>query len=489
MSAAVVCTPLRCEQAALRGAVSAPVMRTGRGPSGRAALCGPALVAGVAGALATWLRPGDLVVGDELRCDGWSSAPSAAAPLLFAAVRRLGLRVHLGPLLSRERVVDGRHREAAAGSGALAVDTESAYLARQAPAGQTVALRAIVDTAEAPLLRPGTAWRGLIALRALRAAAPAIDQWAAAAGDREVVLAEPRSFCAGVERAVGIVERALQRFGAPVYVRRQIVHNHGVVADLAARGAVFVDELDQVPRGATVVLAAHGVAPAVRREAHERGLRVVDATCPLVAKVHTEVRRFAAKGHTVFLIGHDDHEEVVGTRGEAPDRVVVVADPAEAQRVRPADPDRVAYVMQTTLATEEAERTAAVLRSRFPALIAPGSDDICYATTNRQAAVRAVAGRCDLVLVLGSQNSSNSRRLVEVAESCGIPAYLVEDAAAADLRWLVGARRVGLTAGASAPQHLVDEMLRCLSGLGRLTLHETKVVDEDVQFTMPREVI
>ena len=487
MTAAVVCTPLRSEWAALHGVVSAPLRCTGRGPSGRVHSSGPVLVAGVAGALAADLRPGDLVVADLL-CGPDGEFVCAAAPLLFAAVRRLGLRVRLGPVLSCDRVVWGGQRVAAAATGALAVDTESAYLAGQTTAGQTLALRAIVDTPTAPLLRPGTVGRGVAALRALRAAAPAIDQWAAAAGDREVLLASPRSFCAGVERAIGVVNAALQRFGAPIYVRRQIVHNRAVVRELETRGAVFVDELDAIPPGARVVFSAHGVAPSVRREADARGLRVVDATCPLVAKVHTEVRRFAAQGKTVYLIGHPEHEEVVGPRGEASGSVVVVADPAAAAQVRPADPGNVAYVMQTTLAADEAERTAAVLRGRFPAMVAPASEDICYATTNRQAAVREIARRCDLVLVVGSDNSSNSRRLVEVAERCGSAAYLVDDATAVDLRWLAGARRVGVTAGASAPPHLVDQLIGSLSGLGQLTVTEVKVADEDIRFSLPREV-
>jgi 4-hydroxy-3-methylbut-2-enyl diphosphate reductase len=291
-----------------------------------------------------------------------------------------------------------------------------------------------------------------------------------------------------VDRAIEIVERALQLFGAPVYVRRQIVHNGYVVRDLERRGAVFVDEVDDVPVGSTMVLAAHGVAPSVRRDAAARSLHVIDATCPLVAKVHAEVRRFAAGGNTVFLIGHAEHEEVVGSRGEAPENVVVVGSPADAEIVQPPNPDKVAYATQTTLATDEAERTAAVLRERFPAIASPPQEDICYATTNRQAAVREVAAQCDLVLVLGSDNSSNSHRLVEVAERCGTAAYLVEDGSAVDLRWLSGARRVGVTAGASAPPHLVDELVRTLSGLGQVTVQEVSIVDEKVEFSLPLEV-
>jgi 4-hydroxy-3-methylbut-2-en-1-yl diphosphate reductase len=261
------------------------------------------------------------------------------------------------------------------------------------------------------------------------------------------------------------------------------------VCELQSRGAVFVDELDMVPDGKTVVLAAHGVAPAIRRDAQARGLQVIDATCPLVEKVHSEVRRYTAQGNTVFLIGHGEHEEVVGTRGEAPDSVVVVSDPAEAAAVQPADPTKVAYVMQTTLAADEAEHTASVLRERFPAIATPRHDDICYATTNRQAAVREVAQRCDLVLVLGSQNSSNSHRLAEVAEKCGPPAYLVDDVSAVDLRWLAGVHRLGITAGASAPPHLVDELVSALAGLGPITVDEVDVTNETIQFALPKQVI
>jgi 4-hydroxy-3-methylbut-2-en-1-yl diphosphate reductase len=492
----LVCTPLLAEQLALRGRVHAPLARTGAGPSGRLPSrtlpTGPLLVAGVAGALTGDLSTGDLVVSDELRSSG-ARHSSDAAPLVAAALRRRGLTVHLGAVYSHDRLVHtpAQRRELSeriAPHHALAVDTESAFLAARAPRGQTLAVRAIVDTPARPLIRPGTAWRGLAALRSLRAAAPVLDQWAAATGERDVLLAAPRSFCAGVERAIEAVERALQLHGAPVYVRRQIVHNAHVVRDLERRGAVFVTELDEVPHGGVAVLAAHGVAPWVRQQAVERELQVVDATCPLVAKVHQEVRRFASHDSTVFLIGHAEHEEVVGTRGEAPGNVIVVADPDEARRVDVRNPDRVSYVMQTTLAVDEAERTAAVLRQRFPSLSGPRRDDICYATTNRQLAVRSIARECDLVLVVGSQNSSNSHRLVEVASAEGAASHLVDDAGEVDLRWLTGARRVGITAGASAPPRLVDELVRCLSGLGEVHVRETQVVDEDVRFTLPREV-
>jgi len=306
--------------------------------------------------------------------------------------------------------------------------------------------------------------------------------------DRSLVLANPRSFCAGVERAIDIVDRALDRFGAPIYVRRQIVHNAHVVNELEERGAVFVTEVDEVPPGSVLVLAAHGVAPTVRAEAQARRLTVIDATCPLVAKVHTEVRRYASRDETVFLIGHADHEEVEGTVGEAPEHVIVVGDVAEAARVTPRDATRVAYAMQTTLAVDEADEIADALRDRFPSIRGPGSDDICYATTNRQQAVRAIAADCDLLLVVGSANSSNSLRLVEVAEREGVPARLVDDAGKVDLRLLAGAVRIGVTAGASAPPHLVDELVTTLGGLGSLAVREPSVPPENFHFTLPKEV-
>ncbi len=303
-----------------------------------------------------------------------------------------------------------------------------------------------------------------------------------------VILAQPRGFCAGVERAIEIVERVLARHGAPVYVRKQIVHNAHVVADLESRGAVFVDELDEVPAGATVVFSAHGVSPQVRDDAAARALAVVDATCPLVAKVHAEARRATRDGGTLLLIGHAGHEEVEGTSGEAPGRVVVVDGEQAARRVQVDTSSPVSYLMQTTLAVDEAAATADVLAERFPGITGPATDDICYATTNRQQAVRAIAERCGLVLVVGSRNSSNSVRLVEVAERAGAQAHLVEDAEQVDLRWLAGARTVGLTAGASAPPHLVDDLVHALSGLGRVSVRETRVTTENVRFTMPKEV-
>ncbi|HVW44441.1 MAG TPA: 4-hydroxy-3-methylbut-2-enyl diphosphate reductase [Amycolatopsis sp.] len=486
----VVCAPMYVEATALR-APGVRVLHTGMGPRRAAESASrfksdtPVLVAGVAGAVTDRVRPGDLVVATEIDGPG-GPVTLPSAPLLAAALRRTGLTVHMGPIASSETIVEGAERTRIAERGALAVDMESAQFA--VVPGPLAVVRAIVDTPDHPLLRPSAVWRGIVGLRSLRAAAPALREWCAAAGRGEIRLASPRSFCAGVDRAIEIVERALERYGSPVYVRRQIVHNAHVVRRLEGMGAVFVQEVEEVPHGATTVLAAHGVAPTVRQAAAERDLRVIDATCPLVTKVHNEVRRYSSRGDTVFLIGHADHEEVEGTLGEAPERVIVVEDASAAAHVRVPDPQKVAYAMQTTLAVDEAEEIASVLRERFPAMAAPRRDDICYATTNRQRAVRAVADEADLVLVVGSTNSSNSKRLVEVAQRQGARAHLVDDVSEVDLRWLAGARTIGITAGASAPPHLVEELATCLGGLGRNTVRDSQVADEDVRFTLPREV-
>jgi 4-hydroxy-3-methylbut-2-en-1-yl diphosphate reductase len=505
----MIVTPLTVERWAVPGAV-----RCGAGPrrAARAAAAlgdRPRLVAGVAGALVDGPAPGDLVVASEVRGPDARSVPVPTAGVLAAALRAAGLTVHVGPVVSADHVVTGAERARLAGppdvsggtrrtpevSGgtsltqggpALAVDTESAWLVSDAAPSAVV--RAIVDTPGHPLVRPGTVSRGVAALRALRRAAPVLRAWCDATAAREVLLAEPRSFCAGVERAITTVEEALDRYGAPVYVRRQIVHNTHVVADLERRGAVFVQEADEVPPGAVLVFAAHGVAPAVRRTASERHLRVVDATCPLVTKVHAGVRRHADRGATVFLIGHAEHEEVEGTVGEAPGHVVVVGSVAEAETVDAADPARVATAVQTTLAVDEAEAIAAVLRRRFPALAEPRSADICYATTNRQAAVRAVAGEADRLVVVGSPNSSNSVRLAEVGTRAGTDARRVDRPDELDLTWLAGARRVAVTAGASAPDHLVDGVVAVLRGLGPVTVTARRTTTEDVRFTLPKEV-
>jgi 4-hydroxy-3-methylbut-2-enyl diphosphate reductase len=299
----------------------------------------------------------------------------------------------------------------------------------------------------------------------------------------KVLLAAPRGYCAGVERAVDAVERALERSGPPVYVRRQIVHNLHVVRDLEAKGAVFVEEETDVPEGAVVVLSAHGVAPEVYGNAEGRRLTVIDATCPLVTKVHLESRRFAGEGRTILLIGHAGHEEVVGTTGQSPDRTILVENVEQAWTVDVPDPEHLTFLTQTTLSVDETDEIVDVLRQRFPSITAPPKDDICYATQNRQDAVKAVAPRADVVLVIGSKNSSNSNRLVEVSSALGTPAYLVDDETEVDPGWLRGADVIGLTSGASAPEWLVDRMLAKLAELGATEVEELRLAEEDLRFS------
>ncbi len=306
---------------------------------------------------------------------------------------------------------------------------------------------------------------------------------------RRVLLAKPRGYCAGVDRAVQAVEVALERYGAPVYVRKQIVHNTHVVRALEARGAIFVDEADSVPEGAVVVFSAHGISPEVREEAARRGLRTIDATCPLVTKVHNEARRFAARDYDILLIGHEGHEEVVGTAGEAPSRIHLVDGPDAGAGVPVRDPAKVVWLSQTTLSVDETIQTVTALRERFPQLADPPSDDICYATQNRQAAVKKIAADSDLVIVVGSANSSNSVRLVEVALDAGAPAaYLVDDAAEIDLDWLRDAVTVGVTSGASVPEDLVSGVLDRLAEHGYGDVQEVEAVEERLTFALPPEL-
>ncbi|MFN9031210.1 MAG: 4-hydroxy-3-methylbut-2-enyl diphosphate reductase [Betaproteobacteria bacterium] len=302
----------------------------------------------------------------------------------------------------------------------------------------------------------------------------------------DVMLAQPRGFCAGVDRAIEIVERALQLKGAPIYVRHEIVHNTHVVADLRAKGAVFVDSLDDVPAGSTVIFSAHGVSKAVEREAAERGLQVFDATCPLVTKVHVEVAKLRATGHEIVMVGHEGHPEVEGTMGQAEQGMYLVETVADVQRLEPATPDRLAYVTQTTLSVDDAAEVVAALKRRFPAIVEPKKADICYATQNRQDAVKFMAPRVDVVIVIGSQTSSNSNRLREVAERFGVPAYLVDRAADLDPAWLTGRARVGVTAGASAPELLVNELVQRLQVLGAKSVRPLDGVKEEVVFPLPK---
>lgn len=319
----------------------------------------------------------------------------------------------------------------------------------------------------------------------LGAVRSAITTWAAVSGSRTVLLAGPRSFCAGVRRAIDIVGRALERYGPPVYVRKQIVHNSHVVNDLEQRGAVFVDELGAVPDGATVVFSAHGVSPRVRGVARDRGLTVVDATCPLVAKVHAEVRRYAARGDTVVLVGHMNHDEVEGTLGEAPDVTVLVKNTDDVALLDVPDPAKVSFVTQTTLAAYEVEDVAVALRARYPALRQPANEDICYATTNRQAAVMNIAADADVVIVVGSANSHNSGQLVQRARQIGTPAYLVDDPSGIRPEWLTNATTIGLTAGASAPPWMVENVIDALRGLGPVACVEREVAREEIAFGLP----
>ena len=310
-----------------------------------------------------------------------------------------------------------------------------------------------------------------------------------AASVETLLLAAPRGYCAGVDRAVQTVERALELYGAPVYVRKEIVHNKHVVEQLRERGAVFVDELDDsIPEGAMTVFSAHGVAPKVHADAERRGLRTIDATCPLVTKVHREAIKFAADGYTIVLIGHAGHEEVEGTMGEAPDRIVLVETEADVDALEVEDPAKLAYISQTTLSVDETRQIIARLRERFPAITGPRTDDICYATTNRQAAVKQMAARCDLVLVIGSRNSSNSNRLVQVAEEHGAESHLIDNETQVDPAWLEGKKVVGISSGASAPEELVQRLVAFFTDLGVRDVSEFEVMKEDVRFMLPKTI-
>jgi 4-hydroxy-3-methylbut-2-en-1-yl diphosphate reductase len=495
----LVCTPLGIEERAVRAGLAGggEVRRTGYGPA-RAAAAAERLrgetfrmlaVAGFGGGLSDDLQPGDVVVATEVTREGSVTVGCPSAPMLAGELRRAGLRAKAGTIVSVDRLVSGRAaRERLARAGAVAADMESARLLEGAAGRPAIVLRAISDTPGRPVLSPSIVPGGLAATRSLRQVGPVLARWAAACRPRQVLLAGPRSFCAGVDRAIEIVEQVLAQRGAPVYVRKQIVHNTHVVTDLEQRGAIFVDELDEVPDGATVVFSAHGVAPSVRQSAADRGLDAIDATCPLVSKVHAEARRFAAEGYQVALIGHGGHEEVEGTLGEAPEAMTLIETVADAARLHPDDPEKVAYLMQTTLSAEEAGGIVEELASRFPAMRGPGSDDICYATTNRQLAVRDVAAESDLVLVAGSANSSNSQRLVEAAQRAGSPAHLIDGPEDIELGWLDGVSVVGITAGASAPPAVVGQIVDALSGLGPVDVSERVVATESVRFGLPKEL-
>jgi 4-hydroxy-3-methylbut-2-en-1-yl diphosphate reductase len=303
---------------------------------------------------------------------------------------------------------------------------------------------------------------------------------------QKLLLAAPRGYCAGVDRAVQTVLRAFELYGAPVYVRKEIVHNKHVVEQLQARGAVFVESETEVPEGATVVFSAHGVAPSVHANARRRALGTIDATCPLVTKVHVEARKFAADGYTIVLVGHAGHEEVEGTMGEAPDHIFLIESALDVDRLEVRDPSKVAYISQTTLSVDETRAIINRLRERFPAIIGPHTDDICYATTNRQAAVKQLARECELVLVIGSGNSSNSNRLVEVAREHGADSHLIDNEGQVRDEWLTGKRVVGITSGASAPEQLVQRLVDFFRARGTSDVQQLEVVQEDVRFMLPK---
>jgi 4-hydroxy-3-methylbut-2-enyl diphosphate reductase len=488
MSGLLLVAPMRIEARLL----GKPARRSGIGPRRARRAAGvlktsphdAVAIAGFAGALVPELEPGDVVVASELRArDGRVVTECPGAEVIAGMLRRHGLAAHVGPLVSvRAPVVGGRARsELRESSGALAADMESAWLAPAAAGRPLVVARVILDA-------PGHGVGAARAARALKSLAEVLGEWAANVHPRELLLAAPRASCAGVERAIEVVERALDRYGPPVYMRKQIVHNRHVVSELERRGAICVDQLDEVPDGATVVFSAHGVSPQVREQARRKSLNVVDATCPLVSKVHGEARRFARDGYSIVLIGHEGHEEIEGTAGEAPEWISVIATADEVEALELEDPQRVAYLTQTTLAVDETSGVVERLRERFPEIVGPRSDDICYATQNRQDAVKTLARTCEVVLVVGSHNSSNSNRLVEVAERHGCRAKLVDSESDIDLSLLNGARRIGVTAGASSPERVVRRIVGALAVLGPVSISEHRVAAEEMKFTLPREV-
>ena len=309
-----------------------------------------------------------------------------------------------------------------------------------------------------------------------------------AVSTKKIILLRPRGFCAGVVRAIDVVKIALSLYGAPIYVRKEIVHNKHVVDELRAAGAIFIEELDEVPAGARVIFSAHGVSPLVRSQAVERDLQVIDATCPLVTKVHLEAVKFARKSFTIVLIGHKDHDEVIGTLGEAPEATVLVSNVDDVNRLKVKDPEKVSFITQTTLSLDETQDIVTRLRERFPKIQGPAAQDICYATENRQLAVKAVAPMCQLLLVVGSQNSSNSRRLVEVCVKEGVASHLIDDLSEVRAEWLEGVDKIAVTAGASAPENLVQELIASLRTRGYSELEEVEIKEEDVRFNLPSEL-
>jgi len=305
----------------------------------------------------------------------------------------------------------------------------------------------------------------------------------------KLILAKPRGFCAGVDRAIDVVKIALDLYAEPVYVRKEIVHNRHVVDELRQKGAIFVDDLDEVPDGAIAIYSAHGVSPEVREQADSRGLKVIDATCPLVTKVHNEAIKFATEGRAIILVGHEGHDEVIGTMGEAPDAITLIGSEEQVEELDVPDPTKVGVITQTTLSVDETTGIIDALKRKFPKLAFPPKEDICYATQNRQTALKELASRVDLILALGSQNSSNSKRLIEVAQGVGVQAYLIDDVSEIEPKWLEGARVIGVTAGASAPEHLVQGVVSYFKELGVSDIEEIEPIKEEVNFGLPQEIV
>ncbi|MCL4312855.1 MAG: 4-hydroxy-3-methylbut-2-enyl diphosphate reductase [Actinobacteria bacterium] len=499
----VVFAPMRIEAYALMMAMrSCKIVRTGMGPhrakrtvsriSDVLAEAPAVVVAGFCGGVTEGLKVGDVVVASSITVlDAESGERDPIdlpdASLLVRALRRAGHKVHVGNIASTDHIVLGDERIQIEKKGALAVDMESAWLVPERKSGAFAVVRVVLDTGDEELLSPALAVRALRASKVLMSVGRVVQDWTETTRPRRVLAAKPRSFCAGVERAIECVERALAAFGPPIYVRKQIVHNQAVVSSLEDKGAVFVDELDEVPDGARVVFSAHGVAPEVNAEAEAKHLEVIDATCPLVAKVHQEARRLGSSGHEVILIGHRGHEETVGTMGHHPG-MHLVSTVEEVEMLPIAPGSKVALLSQTTMAVDEVTNIANQIAKKFPLLAGPGPKDICYATQNRQEAVKALAQECEVVLVVGSQNSSNSKRLVEVAQRSGCKAYLIENEMSIDLDLIKDAASVGVTAGASAPEELFQRVVRAISALGPTTFEEREVVDEEVNFSLPAKV-
>jgi 4-hydroxy-3-methylbut-2-enyl diphosphate reductase len=444
---------------------------------------------GLGSGLQANVTAGTIVVADRvLTEDGSVIALLHSSSVIAAELTARGEPVMVGPIVaSPDGVVSAERRARLAATGALAVEPHAAELISTFSDAPLAAVRVIEEaSSDAPRWSVSRARRS-DAVRQLRQVGQVLNSWGQAVSRRRLLLAGPRSFCAGVERAITTVERALDRYGAPVYVRRQIVHNRHVVEDLEQRGAVFVQELDEVPPGAVAVLSAHGVSPAVRTEAAARDLRVIDATCPLVSKVHNEVRRFAERGFQMVLIGHHGHDETEGTLGESDD-ISIVAQPDDVERLVVRDPQKLAYLTQTTLSPSDVSAIVSKLSERFPAIVGPRAADICYATQNRQDAVLAIAPECDLVLVVGSPNSSNAARLVEVSERTGCRAVLIDDETQLRMDWFQPVRTVGVTAAASSPPALVDRVVRAVQGLGATEVESRVTRTENVSFPLPMEV-